>query len=373
MRRRIAISLSMTACLAMVFVPVARSQDAAPSDESITTFDGVKLDVKFYKAASATPKNGSVVVLLHAFGKDPNKGDWDGLAKTLAKEGFNVVRFDFRGHGKSTDVVPEMFWRNNAMSLLNKTHMKNANKNPPPKDIFIKDFEKKNAYFPMLVNDIAAVRSLIDVKNDLGELNASSIYFVGAGDAATLGMMFITSEWHRDAELPNVAIPALLPQFVSATRGTVGSVPAGRDYGGGIWLSPTRHPSVSANAVEGWVAKYGRDNNGDMRKETPMLFVHGDKDKEGELACKYFTNQVMVAAGKTSPKLDKLDFTFLRTIKGTDLKGVDLLGKDATLGTEKMIIEFLNKMEIERKKKNRIVRKYNSPLPIAINTFLLNQ
>ena len=224
----------------------------------------------------------------------------------------------------------------------------------------------------MLVNDIAAIRSLIDVKHDLGEANTSSIYFVGAGDAATLGMMFMTSEWHRDAKLPNVAVPALLPQFVSSTGRIYGTDPAGRDYGGGVWLSPTRHPSVSANAVESWVSKYGRDTNGDMRKETPMLFVHGDKDKEGELSCKYFTNQVMVAGGKTSPKLDKLDFTFLRTVKGTDLKGVDLLGKDATLGTEKMIIEFLNKMEVERKKKNRYAREYKNPLPIAINSFLTN-
>ncbi len=371
MRRSIAISLSFAACLATFFSPDARSQDpTAPSDESITTFDGVKLDVKFYKAGAQ--KNGSVVILLHAFGKDPNKGDWDGLAKTLTKEGFNVVRFDFRGHGKSTDVVPEMFWKNDALSVLNKAHMKGATKNPPAKEIFVKDFEKKNAYFPMLVNDIAAIRSLVDVKNDLGEVNSSSVYFVGAGDAATLGMMFMTSEWHRDAKLPNVAVPALLPRFVSATGRNCGTDPAGRDYGGGVWLSPTRHPSVSTSAVENWVAKYGRDTNGDMRKETPMLFVHGDKDKEGDLSCKYFTNQVMVAGGKTSPKLDKLDFTFLRTVKGTDLKGVDLLGKDATLGTEKMIIEFLNKMEVERKKKNRYAREYKNPLPIVINSFLAN-
>ncbi len=104
-----------------------------------------------------------------------------------------------------------------------------------------------------------------------------------------------------------------------------------------------------------------------MRKETPMLFVYGEKDPDGLKNCKYFNDQVMVAPGRG--KLDKLEQTFLRERKGTDLKGVGLLGKNDTLGTEKLIVEFLNKMEEIRRKRPRVVREYSEPVRINLGSF----
>ena len=44
-------------------------------------------------------------------GNDMDKGDWKGLAKALSNEGYNVFRFDWRGHGKSKDIKDTFrFW-----------------------------------------------------------------------------------------------------------------------------------------------------------------------------------------------------------------------------------------------------------------------
>lgn len=355
---------ALSCCLAFLVAAAPPAIAQAPSEELIETYDGVKLRGLFYKAT--TQKNNSVVMILHPYGQDPSKGDYDGLAKTLAGEGYHVLRFDFRGHGKSTDIIPERFWK----EPMNRQYVVGANRNPQKKEISFKDF-RASQYFPTLVNDIAAARTWIDVKNDSREVNASTIYIIGAGDAATLGMLFITTEWHREGkEPPPVGFAGIKPQYVSSRRGIVQQIdPAGKDYGGTVFLSPMRHASVSSNTIEDWVSKYGRQTDGDMRKETPMLFIHGEKDREGESACKFFVNQVMVAAGKPTLRVEKLDFTFLRSVKGTVLKGVDLLGKNDTLGTEKMIIEFLAKMEEERKKKNPFNRTYTKPLPIDLPSF----
>ena len=59
----------------------------------------------------------------------------------------------------------------------------------------------------------------------------------------------------------------------------------------------------------------------------------------------------------------------MRERKGTNLAGVGLLGKDDTLGTEKLILEFLNKMEELRRKKVRITREYSEPIKIHLASF----
>jgi pimeloyl-ACP methyl ester carboxylesterase len=372
--RRLLLALAFVSVTSILFVstaPQAASQAAvkglAPTDELIETADGVKLRGLFYRAA--VNKNGSCVIIAHQLLKDPTKGDWDGLAKRLSAEGYHVLRFDFRGHGKSTELIPEKFWQD----PLNSTRLSGAKKNPPKRELVQKDIEGKSSYYPQMVYDFAAARNHLDKLNDSGDVNSSSVYLIGAGETTPIGFLFLASEWHREQKKPVGLLG--IQKLVITAYGQIaqGSSPAGRDYGGCIWLSPAQHSSVSSTALKNLVATVGRHTDGDMRKETPMLFIHGEKDKKGDTDAKYFVDQVMVASGKTGARLEKLDHTYLRTIKGTDLKGVDLLGKDEQLGTEKMIVEFLTTMEGIRRKKPRITREYTDPLKIDVRSFGVGQ
>jgi pimeloyl-ACP methyl ester carboxylesterase len=365
MRRRFSLSLAFTALAAAVFLqssPTARPQNPGdPSDELIETADGVKLRGIFYKATNS--KNGSCVILIHEPFTDPTKGDWDGLARTLAKKGYHTLRFDFRGHGKSKDLIPEKFWR----EQLNTT-LPGANRKPLRDTIEEKDFKTKSSYYPQLVYDLAAVRNHLDKLNDDGQVNTSSTYLIGDGDAATLGMMFLATEWHREQKKP-MGFLNTQKFWVSANMAiAAGNSPAGRDYGGAVWLTPSMMRGFSTNEMKNWVSTHGRGIDGDMRKETPMLFIYGEKDSKGQSDAKTFNDQIMVAAGRGS-RLEKLDSTYIRERKGTDLKGVGLLGKDDTLGTEKLIVEFLDKMEEFRRKKVRITRDYTEPVKINLASF----
>jgi pimeloyl-ACP methyl ester carboxylesterase len=364
MRRYFSLSFAFSALAAAVFLqsaPPARSQNPTdPTDELIETADGVKLRGIFYKATGS--KNGSCVILIHNPFTDPTKGDWDGLAKTLAKNGYHTIRFEFRGHGKSKDIIPEKFWREQY-----NANLPGANRRPPKDSIDEKDFRTKSSYYPQLVYDLAAVRNHLDKLNDDGQVNTSSTYLIGDGDAATLGMMFLATEWHREQKKP-MGFLNTQKFWISANQPiAAGGSPAGRDYGGAVWLSPSRMNGFSTTAMKNWVSQHGRGLDGDMRKETPMLFVYGEKDSKGMENCKMFNDQIMVSAGRG--KLEKLDSTFIRERKGTDLKGVGLLGKDDQLGTEKLILEFLNKMEELRRKKVRITRDYTEPVKINLASF----
>ena len=57
-------------------------------------------------------------------------------------------------------------------------------------------------YSPTLMVDLAAVRAHLDSKNDSGELNTSSIYLVGGGTAATIGLAWMATEWNRPGFAP---------------------------------------------------------------------------------------------------------------------------------------------------------------------------
>ena len=64
--------------------------------------DGVEIDVwvpKAYRGAD-TPARGSVVIL-HGLYEHKADFPYDGVAKRLARKGFNVVRPDLRAHGRS--------------------------------------------------------------------------------------------------------------------------------------------------------------------------------------------------------------------------------------------------------------------------------
>ena len=332
----------------------------APSDISIETYDGVELRGKFYQANTAKNKNNGCVILMHGYQKDPTKGDWKGLADLLTANGFNVVQFDFRFHGQRTDVQPSIFWND----PFNKTHITGATRKPPRSELTFKDIKNPKDYYPMLVNDVMAVRTYLDTQNDSGKVNTSSVYLIGTGDAVSVGFLYMTAEWFREREVPNVGLP---PMVVSSNRRIfLGAQPCGRDLAGAVWISPLRHPSMSQTTIENFTTKYPSATP--MREETPMLFIHGEKDTKSKDGSKFFFEKVLVAQPKPNSRLAKLPQTFQREIKGTQLAEAELLGKN--LGTEEMIIKYLEEVDKERKGKVQIPKRgYTKPLAVQLASF----
>src|SRR4051812_7530160 len=132
MRRWMAAPAIFAAATALALIgdtaPV-QGQDK-PVEENFTTADGVRLRGLFHKATKATPGN-PVVILLYPPSDDKEQrtmdkpGDWAGLTKTLNDKGFHVFRFDWRGHGKSTDITdPAEFWNNQVTGLWNRKYVK---------------------------------------------------------------------------------------------------------------------------------------------------------------------------------------------------------------------------------------------------------
>lgn len=72
---------------------MARSPDA---DETLTTFDGLKLHVETF---DAIPPVRAAVVMIHGF--SAHCGLFRHVSTALARAGFAVTAFDCRGHGRS--------------------------------------------------------------------------------------------------------------------------------------------------------------------------------------------------------------------------------------------------------------------------------
>lgn len=147
--------------------------------------DGIDLRGFWYPCSK---KNAPAVLMLHALGdgEDSSKVEWRNLATLLQKE-YAVLALDFRGHGESVNVSnPQMFWN------FNKNLVKlNGN----GATVSFKDFSP--AAYNYFVNDIAAAKKFLDMKNDAGECNSSSLVLIGAESGATLGAIWMNSECLR--------------------------------------------------------------------------------------------------------------------------------------------------------------------------------
>ncbi|MBY0514131.1 MAG: hypothetical protein K2P78_09505 [Gemmataceae bacterium] len=349
----------------------AAAQDKGPTEETIPTADGVKLRGLFHRSPVGGP-NDPVVVLLYPPGLDRSmtKGDWPGLIKMLNDKKFHVFQFDWRGHGKSTDILDAAgdqtnpfagFWANRVTGPYNVRYIKGSTKKPVKNDVFVK--EVAPAYWPVYVEDLAAIRVHLDQKNDQGDLNSSSIYVIGAEDAATLGFLWMAAEWQRPGIHPllgNGQHYKLVP-----TQGIVIDPEGGRDFAGAVWLSggrPANVPSINPALAQNWVKMSIK-----MRDNNPMLFLYGEKDANGKNAAGYFFEDVLVAKGNAGQGIKKLDQTFVRDVKGTNLRGVGLLGKNTELKTEDTIIAYLEQLQKERVavtvKKRGYVSQYYINLP----------
>jgi hypothetical protein len=380
MRRWMAAPLVFAAFAALFpNTPRALAQDG-PVEETFLSADGVQLRGLFLKSEK-TPASDPVVILLYPPGKDNNmdKGDWKGLAARLSKEGYNVFRFDWRGHGKSTDIKDtKKFWTNDFTAAWNHKYITGAPVGVVPKkiknDIFFKDIKGPDPtkYTPVYMLDLAAARYHLDTKNDAGDVNTSSVYLIGAESAATIGIGWMTAEWNRPKVAPKPGELGIgVPRYEFIPQPLVGGIPAeaGEDISGAIWLSATRPPpSIKPQLVQDWVAKGATK----LRENNPVLFLHGAKDPVGKAATDFFFNQVLVANPPKNSPLQKLEQAFVREVKDTKLVGVQLLGNNKDLGTEDTIMKFVEDIQKERAKIVRRNRTFDHPYFIDLSRFGMN-
>jgi pimeloyl-ACP methyl ester carboxylesterase len=373
-----ALSASLDTCQVQ-----AQAKAEAPVEETFLTADGIQLHGLFHRSTKS-PGNDPVVILIYPPGKDNNmlKGDWLGLANRLSEAGFNVFRFDWRGHGKSNDIKDaQKFWQNPFTGPWNQRYISGANKKPIKDTFFFKDFVNNTdapiKYMPAYLTDLAAARVHLDNKNDVGDVNTSSVYVIGSEAAATIGIGWIATEWNRPAiaPSPNQLMPidpkyAYVPQPLRDRDFET----AGNDISAAVWLSASRPSSFSPQVVKGFIS--GILPNGRMmlapktRDNNPMLFMYAAGDKKGETESKFFHLEVLVGKGDKPNGLNKLNDNYLLPLQNAGaLTGVNLLGDDEKRGTEGKLMKFLEEIQKTRKSIVRKNRGFSSPYFIKLDNF----
>jgi pimeloyl-ACP methyl ester carboxylesterase len=209
--------LALSSCLAFTSCPARGA--ARPGDDvqavKLTTGDGAELSGRYF-LGNRGGKSPAVLVL-DDVGDAARPKSCDAVARELAKEGCTVLCFDFRGQGGSRQVNPE-FWDD----ATNRRLVKGFKTASPPEAIRHADF--KPGYLPTLVNDITAARAYLERRNDAGECNTGQIFVIGFGRGATLGQMWLASEWFRFR--------------VAGFQAKLAPNPEGRDVAGCVWVDP---------------------------------------------------------------------------------------------------------------------------------------
>lgn len=361
--------------------PQAAAQPKGQEQETFYTADGMELRGLFHATTSAkSPKDAPVVVFLYPPGpdRDMTKGDWAGLAKQLNDKGFHVFQFDWRGHGKSTKIKDTaLFWRNPFLNGPRSNFNRDIKGGPPrmplKNELVYKDLVQPARYMPAYLEDLAAVRLLLDIKNDKGDLNTSSIFVVGAGDAAALGLAWVTAEWNRPADMPNVNQLGGAASYDYVPQPLNGGVrtEAGNDFAGLVWLTPSRPSSFPATRLQQWVSR--PEMAPKLRENNPMLFLYADKDPRGKADASFYYDQVLVAAPRKGTALNPLNQTFMKEVKGgAQLQGVKLLGQNATLKTEDTILEYFAAIKKSRQNLPWKSRDFKDPYFINLTHFGLS-
>lgn len=288
--------LTATLVLAFAVAPVkARAADEerrGPQEEvRFDSADGVELYGTFHPGGRG--KKSPCVLLLHDLGSHSQQASWEHFATELQKDGLSVLRFDFRGHGRSVAVDEDVFWQVPA----NRQMVRGYSRTNPPEAISAQDFGR--GYHPMLANDVAAARLYLDRRNDAGDCNSSTLIVVGAGEGATLGAMWVASECYRHQALGEYAE-------------RLESSPEGKAIATTIWLSVSPTLQQRRMPVIDWAKVAARDNR------MPAAFLSGDRD---ETALQFAQQCATAIKGRDGG----MELTAARGVRQTNRSGEALL------------------------------------------------
>jgi hypothetical protein len=297
--------------------PASAQNDPKFQKVKFLTGDGVELRGSWY----AGQRNAPVILVLTELGEDSSKIEYRALADTLHKKGFSVLLFDFRGTGGSTQV-------GNGGLFLAQPINKLANVD----NTGALDFTKfPEAYHPVLVNDIAAAKAFVDLKNDASDCNSSSLVLIGAQRGATLGALWLKSEFYRFKLIPrNVQL--------GIQGGPDINNPQGRNVMACIFLSISYKLGKVQNAQP-----IGRLVESTGKKWlVPMVFVHNSNDENDTKFTEFCAKKAKVDGDK------RYDATGAVGIKGAaGLQGADLLKKSLT--TQSEIVKYLDNLKDQAK------------------------
>lgn len=293
---------------------------AEPERVRFITADFVEIQGLYYAGDQGI--KSPAVIMLHPLGGSIETPGWSDLAKKLQEKHFAVLTFDFRGHGNSTSVTPQ-FWTAEPTNQGLKSFKGSKSKST----ISHNDF-RTAANTVSLINDICAAKRFLDTKNDTSECNSAKTFVIGAGSGATLGAVWINSEWRRRPMKSGFPV-------------VNNNQPEGHDIAGAVWLSMA---SSAGGGSTRWAPRLETYLSAPaVRDNTPMLFIYGDQDaKSASLAKSLHAALVRGLKDKKVKDLDKVV-----GLKDTKLAGAELLGKPS-LGTEGTLIQYLEKVIEDR-------------------------
>jgi pimeloyl-ACP methyl ester carboxylesterase len=325
-------------------VPLLLPSAWAADVEKITfeSFDKVELQGDWYPSDKGA--KGPCALVIHKLGGD--RKQLAPIAEALQKAGFAVLAPDLRGHGASKSVTASDFWRVAANSRgIRKVGA--AAKNTS--EIDYKEFLPN--YYPFLVNDLVAAKIALEKKNNARECNINDLVVVGAEDGATLGAMWLYTEWDR-------RIPS-----INGMGQMVYSEPEGRDIAAVVALSlrsglgSSKTVNLSGNLPSFYSGAGLRDGE-KIREKTGFCFFFGDGDSDSAgISNRIFNNALQ------AEKL-KLKLTYKVELKKTKLAGAALLAQEG-LDVEPLIIKYLKERVFETRKSTlwaeRDLKNYNPP------------
>lgn len=266
----------------------AAAQDVAagkvlPAEQlQLKTKDGVQIMATYLPSTKG--KDAVAVILLHMF--KGNRRELEGLGMLLQQKGHAVIIPDLRGHGESTSVDGQ------ARPLDAAT--------------------MPASQFPLMVNDLEAVKKYLVEQNNLAKLNIEKLCVVGAEMSGPLAAIWTVMDW---------AWP-VLP-----------TLKQGQDVKALVLLSPTV-TYKTLNAAQAF-----NNPKSPIRDKIALLLICGAEDVDSVREARRLNDQL----SRIRPKPLKIEEAtiFMDDTLKTKLVGTKLL-EEPSLGTAALIEQFID-------------------------------